>query len=69
MLIGHYPDNPEAECPLEDLGPAETRHWRMFHELASRELPEDELAERWKRWLRIERDATTKRGTEARVHG
>lgn len=68
-LLKDVLDDPEVERLLEDLGPAEARHWRMFFELASRELPEDELAERWERWLRIERDVTAKRGTEARVHG
>lgn len=55
---------------LEDLGPAEARHWRTFHALASRELPAEELEERWHRWLEIERDATAAQGGKRpTVHG
>lgn len=55
---------------LEDLGPAEARHWQTFHALASRELPADELEERWRRWLEIERDATAAQGGKRpTVHG
>jgi tRNA-(ms[2]io[6]A)-hydroxylase len=65
---------------LEDLGPAEARHWRMFHALASRDADAEggigpridpgALAERWQRWLEIERDATAEQGgRRPTVHG
>jgi tRNA-(ms[2]io[6]A)-hydroxylase len=65
---------------LEDLGPAEARHWRMFHALASRDAEAEgdigpridpgALAERWQRWLEIERDATAEQGgRRPTVHG
>ena len=60
---------PDVAHLLEDLGPAEARHWRTFHELASRELPAGELDERWRRWLEIERDATAQGGRRPTVHG
>lgn len=61
---------PDVVRLLEDLGPAEARHWRTFHALAARELPESELEARWRRWLEIERDATAEQGgRRATVHG
>ena len=64
---------------LEDLGPAEARHWRMFHALATRDAEADRegggigpeaLEERWRRWLEIERDATAEQGgRRPTVHG
>ena len=54
---------------LEDLGPAEKRHWEMFHELAGRELGAEELAARFRGWLEFERDLSTRSGVEPTVHG
>lgn len=62
-------DDGEVERLLADLGPAEARHWRMFHELAARELPADQLEERWQAWLRHEWSLTSKLGKEPTVHG
>jgi tRNA-(ms[2]io[6]A)-hydroxylase len=60
---------PDVARLLEDLGPAEARHWRTFHALAARELPAAELTERWRRWLEIERDASARGGRRPTVHG
>lgn len=60
---------PDVARLLDDLGPAEARHWRTFRDLASRELPAGELDERWRRWLEIERDATARGGRRPTVHG
>lgn len=62
-------DDPEVERLLADLGPAEARHWRMFHDLAGREMPQGALSERWSRWLEIERDLAAGLGKEPTVHG
>lgn len=62
-------DDPEVEELLTDLGPAEARHWRMFYDLAARELPEAELAPRWRAWLEFERDITARGGKLPTVHG
>jgi len=61
--------DPELARLLDDLGPAEKRHWEMFHALAGRELPADELAERFRGWLEFERDLQTALGVEPTVHG
>ena len=61
--------DPELASLLEDLGPAERRHWELFHTLASRELPPDELAARFRRWLELERDLQLTLGVEPTVHG
>ena len=61
--------DPEVARLLEDLGPAEKRHWQMFYRLAERELPADELEQRWQRWLEIERDLASAGGVRPTVHG
>ena len=61
--------DPEVAALLVDLGPAEKRHWRMFYALAERELPADELAERWQGWLELERDLSSRGGVRPTVHG
>lgn len=62
-------DDPEVARLLEDLGPAEARHWRLFHRLAAREMPAATFAPRWRHWLEIEAELTARGGTEPRVHG
>lgn len=61
--------DPEVARLLHDLGPAEMRHWQMFHALARRELPADELASRWRGWLELERDLSAQGGVRPTVHG
>jgi len=60
---------PEVARLLADLGPAEKRHWQTFHRLARREVEPAAFAERWQRWLEIERDASAAGGIAPRVHG
>ena len=62
-------DDDEVRELLTDLGPAEARHWRMFHDLAAREVGEDEFTSRWQAWLEFERDLTAKGGKLPTVHG
>jgi len=62
-------DDPEVADLLEDLGPAEARHWRMFHGLAARLMPPEELGARWSRWLALERDLAAGFGVAPTVHG
>jgi len=54
---------------LHDLGPAEKRHWRMFWQLAARDVSPAALGERWRRWLEIERGLMRGRGVSPTVHG
>jgi tRNA-(ms[2]io[6]A)-hydroxylase len=61
--------DPEIASLLEDLGPAEKRHWELFRTLAGREMPADELAARFRRWLEYERDLQHGLGVEPTVHG
>lgn len=61
--------DPEVADLLYDLGPAEKRHWRMFHGLAARVSEGPGFEARWKVWLEFERDLMAGRGTEPSVHG
>lgn len=61
--------DPEVARLLQDLGPAEKRHWRMFYRLAERELPAAELELRWRSWLEAERDLSLAGGVQPTVHG
>lgn len=61
--------DPEVALLLQDLGPAEKRHWRLFIELARRELPESEFEPRWQRWLEIEGRLSQQGGIRPTVHG
>jgi tRNA-(ms[2]io[6]A)-hydroxylase len=54
---------------LADLGPAEKRHWEMFHALARREAAAGELDERWQAWLRRESELVSSLGRSPHVHG
>ncbi len=61
--------DPEVAALLTDLGPAEKRHWRLFHRLASRELEAEVFAERWQGWLEHEKEISQGLGVVATVHG
>lgn len=61
--------DPELAALLHDLGPAEARHWRLFHDLAARELPPDELDPRWRAWLTLEARLNAAGGRAPTVHG
>ena len=54
---------------LHDLGPAEQRHWEVFYALAARDVPPDQLAERWQGWLAFEGELQSHAGVEPTVHG
>lgn len=60
---------PEVARLLQDLGPAEKRHWQMFFQLARREMPEGELSQRWQAWLEHEAALSRKGGVQPTVHG
>jgi tRNA-(ms[2]io[6]A)-hydroxylase len=61
--------DPEVARLLADLGPAEKRHWQLFHRLAGREVAAGELAERFRGWLELDRELALQAGTEPTVHG
>ena len=50
-------------------GPAERRHWEMFHSLAARETKPAVIEARFAEWLVRERDLMATRGREPTVHG
>ena len=54
---------------LDDLGPAEKRHWEMFRELAGRDVDEGALTARFRGWLEFERGLQMTLGVEPTVHG
>ncbi len=62
-------DDDEVRALLAELGPAEMRHWQLFHRLAGREIDEVSLATRFRRWLRLERDLHARGGVRPTVHG
>jgi tRNA-(ms[2]io[6]A)-hydroxylase len=59
----------ELATLLQDLGPAERRHWEMFYSLAARDTDPGALAPRWRGWLEYERDLTSAAGLRPTVHG
>lgn len=59
----------EVRRLLADLGPAEQRHWELFHQLAGREVEADRLAARWRGWLEFERALARDLGVAPTVHG
>jgi len=61
--------DPEVAALLDELGPAEARHWRTFHDLAARELPAGELEARWSAWLAREGALAARFGISPEVHG
>lgn len=69
-LLDHLGQRDAAVAALlRDLGPAEKRHWEMFHGLAGRGIPRSELDSRWRQWLVWERDLMASRGVAPTVHG
>ncbi len=54
---------------LGELGPAERRHWELFHRLASRECDSAVLETRWGEWLAWEETLATAGGRSPTVHG
>lgn len=61
--------DPEVAHLLADLGPAERRHWELFHRLAGREVEPEALAVRFQRWQEFEADLARGLGTSPAVHG
>jgi tRNA-(ms[2]io[6]A)-hydroxylase len=62
-------DDADVAELLRDLGPAEKRHWEMFHGLAAREVDPEELRRRWRFWLELDRDLQREAGLDPTVHG
>ncbi len=54
---------------LGELGPAERRHWELFHRLASRECDSTVLVARWNEWLAWEEELALAGGRNPTVHG
>lgn len=67
--ISEVVDDPEIAQLFADLGPAEARHWRMFHTLAARLVPKEVLDARWQEWLELDRDLAARFGVHPTVHG
>lgn len=62
-------DDPEVAHLLADLGPAERRHWELFHQLAGREIDEEALAARFLDWRELEAGLARSLGVSPTVHG
>jgi len=62
-------DDPEVVHLLADLGPAERRHWQLFHHLAGRDTDEKALAARFRGWQEFEADLARGLGLSPAVHG
>ena len=69
LLVRIEHSEPVVARLLQDLGPAEKRHWLMFFHLAERELDAARLKARWQRWLEIEAELSKQAGIEPTVHG
>jgi tRNA-(ms[2]io[6]A)-hydroxylase len=54
---------------LSELGPAERRHWGMFHGLARRGSEPEAFERRWQGWLVWEHEVNGRGGKEPTVHG
>lgn len=67
--LGAVIEDEEVAELLRDLGPAERRHWLIFHRLAARHLSAADLDRRFRYWLEIERDLTAGLGRAPTVHG
>ena len=61
--------DPEVARLLADLGPAEKRHWQLFYRLAGREVAAEELSERFRGWLELDRELAAEAGIAPTVHG
>ena len=59
----------EVERLLHDLGPAEARHWRLFHRLARRGVDAGALDDRFRAWLEAEAALAARLGIAPTVHG
>ena len=59
----------EVQRLLADLGPAERRHWELFHQLAGRDVEADALADRFQSWRELEADLARGLGVSPAVHG
>ena len=68
-LLHQATDDPEVRALLLDLGPAEKRHWQLFHALAAGEIAAADLAVRWHDWLLFEGELTKQAGVRPTVHG
>ncbi|MFN7961939.1 MAG: tRNA isopentenyl-2-thiomethyl-A-37 hydroxylase MiaE [Thermoanaerobaculia bacterium] len=62
-------EDADVAALLEDLGPAEKRHWELFYRLACREMKEEAVARRWQGWLEFERELARSLGVAPTVHG
>jgi tRNA 2-(methylsulfanyl)-N6-isopentenyladenosine37 hydroxylase len=62
-------EDQEVARLLADLGPAERRHWQLFHQLAGREIDAAALAARFQHWREFEADLARGLGTSPAVHG
>jgi tRNA-(ms[2]io[6]A)-hydroxylase len=62
-------EDPEVVRLLADLGPAERRHWELFHQLAGRDVGADALADRFQSWRELEADLARGLGVSPAVHG
>jgi len=62
-------DDPEVARLLADLGPAESRHWRLFHRLAGRGVDPEALAGRFLGWREFEAELARGLGVSPAVHG
>jgi len=60
---------PDVARLLADLGPAEKRHWEIFHALAAREAEPTWFDEHWRGWLEHERSVIEPLGVAPTVHG
>ena len=69
LLVEIRDSEPEVARLLQDLGPAEKRHWLMFFQLAEREIDAAQLQTRWQGWLEHEAELSSRAGIEPTVHG
>lgn len=61
--------DPEVARLFHDLGPAERRHWVMFHRLAGREVESASFESVWRGWLEYEAEVHARGGSSPFVHG
>ncbi len=68
-LLAEVVEDREVALLLADLGPAESRHWRLFHRLASRGIDPAALADRFLDWREFEAELARGLGVSPAVHG